>query len=52
MARENAEIGMVIKLTADTSEFEKSVDNCIAKVKELIQLCGQADKLLSDDIRN
>lgn len=41
-----------IKITADTSEFEESIDSCIAKVKELIQLFKQTDKLLDDNIRS
>lgn len=42
---------VIIKITADTAEFEKNVDRCIAKVKELIQLCEQAGKLFDEDIR-
>ena len=43
---------LLIEIVADTSKFKQSVDECIEKVKELIQLCEQTDKLFSGDIRN
>lgn len=43
---------LLIEIVADTSKFKKSVDECIEKVKELIQLCDQTDKLFSGDVRN
>lgn len=45
------EDGIVVKISADTTEFEKSMDRCIAKAKELIQLCKQVGKLFDEDIR-
>lgn len=35
---------VTIEIVADTAEFEKGVDRCIAKVKELIQLGEQAGR--------